>query len=74
MQREKIGEKIKSLRLKMRISQYELARRTGIRRGYILKIEKVRGNISIEQLDKIVSCMDHEMQINFLPSRDLEKT
>ncbi|MCQ4088495.1 helix-turn-helix domain-containing protein [Saccharibacillus sp. JS10] len=49
----KIGQRIKTLRNYNKITQEDLALRTGLDRTYINSVENGRRNISIETLEKI---------------------
>lgn len=58
---EKVGKRIKELRLQLGISQEELAARANLDRTYITSVERGRRNISIGTLEKIVLQLDCTM-------------
>lgn len=63
MIQEKVGLRIKELRVKLGISQEELAARANLDRTYITSVERGKRNISIGTLEKIVTqlnCTMHE--------------
>lgn len=63
MIQEKVGLRIKELRIKLGISQEELAARANLDRTYITSVERGKRNISIGTLEKIVlqlNCTMHE--------------
>ena len=59
-----IGYKIKEKRLKMRLSQEELALKVGIDQADLSRIEKGVANPSIKMIYKIVCGLDSKMSIN----------
>lgn len=61
MIQEKVGKRIKELRLQLGISQEELAARANLDRTYITSVERGRRNISIGTLEKIVLQLDCTM-------------
>lgn len=55
---EKVGNRIKEIRLIRGISQESLAHEAGLDRTYITSVEKGRRNISIINLEKIVNALN----------------
>lgn len=55
---EKVGNRIKELRVKLGISQEELGFRSGVHRTYIASLEVGKRNISIATLEKIVNALE----------------
>jgi transcriptional regulator with XRE-family HTH domain len=55
---EKLGRNIKNVRVKKKMSQGDLCRKSGIDRGYMSAIENGKNNITIETLAKIASALD----------------
>ena len=55
---EAFGNKVKELRNGAMLSQVELAKRSGIERAQISKIEKGTVNVTLETIDKISKAMD----------------
>jgi len=55
---EDVGKRIKELRAKLKISQEELAFRSGVHRTYIASLELGRRNVSIITLEKIVGALE----------------
>lgn len=63
MIQQKVGQRIKELRVQLGISQEELAARANLDRTYITSVERGKRNISIATLEKIVlqlNCTLHE--------------
>lgn len=58
MIKEKVGQRIKYLRLSRGLSQEEFAFRCGIDRTYITSLERGKRNISIVNLDKIAKGLE----------------
>lgn len=52
--KQKIGERIKELRLEKNLSQEALAFNSGLERSFITHIENGRRNVSIETLSKVI--------------------
>lgn len=65
MIKEKIGSKIKELRLKNKLSQEKLALLSNLDRTYIASVENGKRNISIVNLEKIIIALDTTLE-NFL--------
>ena len=55
---EKFGKKIKYLRLRLGISQEELAFRCSLHRNYVSDAERGRRNVSLKALEKFASGFD----------------
>lgn len=53
MIKEKVGKRIKSLRIKQGLSQEEFAFRCEMDRTYITSIERGKRNIALKNLEKI---------------------
>lgn len=49
----RIGNHIKKLREKRRLTQEELAEKSGLNRTFLIHVEKGRRNVSIKSLEKI---------------------
>ncbi len=64
----KLGKQIKYYRLKMNLSQEELANRANVHRTYIGMVERGEKNITISSLKKIATAL--EIDISLL-TRDL---
>lgn len=62
MIKEKIGLKIKELRLKNKLSQEKLALLSNLDRTYIASVEKGKRNISIVNLEKIIIALDTTLE------------
>lgn len=63
MIQDKVGKRIKELRMQLGISQEELAARANIDRTYVTSVERGKRNISIGTLEKIVlqlNCTMHD--------------
>lgn len=63
--KEKIGDKVKILRLEKGIAIEYLANISDVDRNYISDIEKGKRNVSIEILEKIVAALDSNLSIFF---------
>lgn len=62
MIKEKIGSKIKQLRLKNKLSQEKLALLSNLDRTYIASVENGKRNISIVNLEKIIIALDTTLE------------
>lgn len=58
MIKEKVGKRIKDLRLEHKMSQEEFAYRCGLDRTYITSVERGKRNISLENLEKIAQAFN----------------
>jgi transcriptional regulator with XRE-family HTH domain len=56
--KEKIGSRIRELRLEKKLSQTDLAVDAEINRGYLSAVEKGTRNISAVNLEKIIKALD----------------
>ena len=65
----KFGNKVRERRVKLGLSQEELAHRAGMHRTYIGMIERAEKNITLENIQKISEAL--KMPLNKL--MDLEK-
>ena len=54
----KFGKKVREARLKLGISQEELAERAGVHRTYIGMIERAEKNITLENVEKISKALE----------------
>lgn len=55
---KKFGARIRDLRKQKRLSQEELAFRSGLHRTYISDIERGSRNVSIKNIEKIAKALD----------------
>ena len=53
----KFGNKVRERRLKLGLSQEELASRAGVHRTYIGMIEKAEKNITLENIEKVAKAL-----------------
>ena len=53
----KFGQKVRTERIKQKISQEELAERAGVHRTYIGMIERAEKNITLENIEKIAKAL-----------------
>lgn len=58
---EDVGKRIKNLKAALKISQEELAFRSGVHRTYIASLECGKRNVSVKTLEKIVNALDVTM-------------
>ena len=61
----KFGKKVKEQRLKMGLSQEQLATRAKVHRTYIGMIERAEKNITLENIQKISSALNMELSAMF---------
>ena len=54
----RFGEKVRSERMKLGLSQEGLASRAGVHRTYIGMIERAEKNITLENIEKIAKALD----------------
>jgi transcriptional regulator with XRE-family HTH domain len=54
----KFGDKVRSERAKLGLSQEELASRAGVHRTYIGMIERAEKNITLENIEKVAKALD----------------
>lgn len=54
----KFGKKVRGERMKLGISQEELAARAGVHRTYIGMIERGEKNITLENIEKLCKALD----------------
>lgn len=52
------GQNLKKIRLEKKISQEELAFRSGLHRTYVSSVERGERNISIENIQKLANALD----------------
>lgn len=62
MIKEKVGFKIKEIRLKNNLSQEKLALLSNLDRTYIASVESGKRNISIVNLEKIIIALDTTLE------------
>ena len=55
--KQRVGQKIRELRLQAGYSQEQLASKTGLHRTYISDVERGERNISIENIGKIAKAL-----------------
>ncbi len=65
MIKEKVGLKIKQIRLQNNLSQEKLALLSNLDRTYIASVESGKRNISIVNLEKIIIALDTTLEIFF---------
>lgn len=53
----KFGQKVRAERVKLDLSQEELASRAGVHRTYIGMIERAEKNITLENIEKIAKAL-----------------
>lgn len=53
----KFGQKVRNCRLKLKLSQEELAARAGVHRTYIGMIERAEKNITLLNIEKIAKAL-----------------
>ncbi|MEY8001930.1 helix-turn-helix domain-containing protein [Clostridium sp. Mt-5] len=60
---DNIGQKIKKIRLKKGMKQYELAKRAGISNTYLSDLEVGRTTPSIKTLDKLSKALEVDIKL-----------
>lgn len=55
---EKVGQRVKDLRIKMGISQEKLALKAELDRTYLAGVENGKRNLSIKSLEKIINALE----------------
>lgn len=58
-----LGEKIKQQRLRLKMSQFELAERVGIHEKQIYRIESGKNSPSVDNIIKIIDALDMDIRI-----------
>lgn len=60
--KDKVGQRIKELRLELGISQEALGNKAGVDRTYVTDVENGRRNISVEVLEKLIKALEVSFQ------------
>jgi transcriptional regulator with XRE-family HTH domain len=68
-----LGNIIKSKRKEMKLTQYDLSKKTGLSRNYISDIENGRYMPSTESLSKIAVCIDLDLNVLKMTEIQVEK-
>lgn len=68
----KVGQRIKTLRTQLGISQEALANKAGIDRTYVTDVENGRRNIAIENLEKLILALNVSLA-DFFNSEEFKK-
>ncbi len=61
----KFGQRVRDERVKLGLSQEELAARAGLHRTYIGMIERAEKNITLENVEKIAKSLDIKIDLLF---------
>ncbi|PIF45946.1 helix-turn-helix protein [Chryseobacterium sp. 52] len=56
--KQKIGERIKEIRVEKKLSQEAVALNSGIERSFMTHIENGRRNVSVETLEKVLTGLE----------------
>lgn len=56
--KQKIGERIKEVRVEKKLSQEAVAYQAGIERSFMTHIENGRRNVSVETLEKVLTGLE----------------
>ena len=62
----KFGKKVRDERIKLGLSQEELAARAGLHRTYIGMIERAEKNITLENIEKIAKALGIDIKNLFI--------
>ena len=63
--KERIGRRIKELRIEKSISQEQLALKADLDRTYMTSVENGHRNISIQNIEKIITALDTTFEAFF---------
>ncbi len=61
----KFGKRVREKRLRLGLSQEELASKAGVHRTYIGMIERAEKNITLENIEKIAKALDKKISSFF---------
>ena len=70
--KEKIGQRIRTLRKELNLSQEALALKAEVDRTYITDVENGRRNVSIEILERIIEALEVSIT-DFFNAREFKK-
>ncbi|MDQ6762192.1 MAG: helix-turn-helix domain-containing protein [Bacteroidota bacterium] len=70
--KEKIGQRIRSLRKELKLSQEALALKSEVDRTYVTDVENGRRNVSIEILERIIKALEVSFS-EFFNSKEFRK-
>lgn len=70
--RKKIGNRIKDLRLKNKLTQEELAFKADMDKTYLNEVENGKRNVSVINLEKIIKALEHT-PASFFNSSEFKK-
>lgn len=74
MQKEMIGQRIKELRIsKTNLSQEDFAKKIGVDRTYLSKVENGKQNLTMESISLICSGLNISLNEFFSPFVDIER-
>lgn len=74
MQKEMIGQRIKELRIsKTNLSQEDFAKKIGVDRTYLSKVENGKQNLTMESISLICSGLNISLNEFFSPFVDVER-
>lgn len=65
-----IMQALLDIRSRLRITQAELSRRTGIDQGDISKLERCTRNPSLRMLKRLADGLGMDLQVNFIPREE----
>lgn len=68
----KVGQRIKELRHRLKLSQEALANKADVDRTYMTDVENGRRNISVEILEKIIAALEVTFS-EFFDSKEFKK-
>lgn len=70
--KDKVGQRIKELRLELGISQEALGNKAGVDRTYVTDVENGRRNVSVEILEKLIKALEVSFQ-DFFTAKEFKK-
>ena len=70
--KDKVGQRIKELRLELGVSQEALGNKAGVDRTYVTDVENGRRNVSVEILEKLIIALEISFQ-DFFTSKEFKK-
>jgi transcriptional regulator with XRE-family HTH domain len=64
-----VGHRVRGLRLKLRISQEELAARAGLHRNYVGSVERGERDVGLRAIGRLTNALDITLADFFAPFR-----
>lgn len=58
----RFGTRVRSERMRLRLSQEDLASRAGVHRTYIGMLERAEKNVTLENIEKVAKALGHDLK------------